>query len=234
MSSYHSKMSLNTSNTPDGNGVLIYNGEMILLYTTHVKMSFSHTHHPVLKGTKKGSLYLTSHRIIFLNESHSDPLKSFAMPFQTLRNVELEQPILTPNFLKGGAQALPDGQFQGEVEWKLSFPKGGAVEFGQSLLHATDIAARSAPLFSPPPYTPMNFPAPYYSAPPNYYTPAGGDFNGFQAPTNVFPEKPQAGNVYMYEAPPPYPGIGQNPPVPTGDLQLAGKMNATAPPYEKQ
>ncbi|VDN20100.1 unnamed protein product [Cylicostephanus goldi] len=63
-------------------------------------MTFSHSHHPVLKGSKKGSLYLTSHRIIFLNSDHSDPLKSFAMPFQTLRNVELEQPVLTPNYLK--------------------------------------------------------------------------------------------------------------------------------------
>ncbi|KAK6760462.1 hypothetical protein RB195_021795 [Necator americanus] len=222
-------MSVNTSNTPDGNGVLIYNGEMILLYTTHVKMSFSHASSPLFKGTKTGSLYLTSHRIIFMNKSKTDLLKSFSMPFQTLRNVKLEQPLITPNYLKGGAQALPDGQFEGEVEWRLSFPKGGCVEFGQSLLHATEIASRMGPFNAPPAYIPCA-PCAYYYAPPSYYIPPTGNFNGFQAPTHIFPEKPQAENVYMYEAPPPYAGIGQAPPVPPSNLQLAGKTNPTAPP----
>ncbi|EYB96149.1 hypothetical protein Y032_0153g2934 [Ancylostoma ceylanicum] len=40
----------------------------------------------------------------------------------------------------------------------------------------------------------------------------------------------QPENVYMYEAPPPYAGIGQAPPVPAGNLQLAGKLAPTAPP----
>ncbi|EYB96147.1 hypothetical protein Y032_0153g2933 [Ancylostoma ceylanicum] len=183
-------MSLNTSNTPDGNGVLIYNGEMILLYTTHVKMTFSHANSAVFKGTKTGSLYLTSHRIIFMNKSKTDALKSFSMPFQTLRDVKLEQPLLTPNYLKGGAQALPDGQYEGEVEWRLSFPKGGCVEFGQTLLHATEIASRMGPFNAPPPYT-QCFPCVYYFAPAGCYMPPPGSFNGFQAPTDIFPEKPK-------------------------------------------
>ncbi|KIH65348.1 hypothetical protein ANCDUO_04333 [Ancylostoma duodenale] len=77
-----------------------------------------------------------------MNKSKTDALKSFSMPFQTLRDVKLEQPLLTPNYLKG-------------------------------------ISAE---------------------------------------------------NVYMYEAPPPYAGIGQAPPVPAGNLQMAGKLAPTAPP----
>ncbi|KHJ76383.1 hypothetical protein OESDEN_23997, partial [Oesophagostomum dentatum] len=130
-------------------------------------------------------------QIIFLNKATNESFKSFAMPFQQLRNVTLEQPLLTPNYLKGAVQALPDGQFEGEVEWKLSFPKGGCVEFGQSLLHAKEIASRMGAAFNaPPPYVPMCFPCAYYYAPPAYCVPTG-NFNGFQAPTNVFPEKPQ-------------------------------------------
>ncbi|EPB70666.1 GRAM domain protein [Ancylostoma ceylanicum] len=192
-------------------------------------MTFSHANSAVFKGTKTGSLYLTSHRIIFMNKSKTDALKSFSMPFQTLRDVKLEQPLLTPNYLKGGAQALPDGQYEGEVEWRLSFPKGGCVEFGQTLLHATEIASRMGPFNAPPPYT-QCFPCVYYFAPAGCYMPPPGSFNGFQAPTDIFPEKPKAENVYMYEAPPPYAGIGQAPPVPAGNLQLAGKLAPTAPP----
>ncbi|PAV64763.1 hypothetical protein WR25_26251 [Diploscapter pachys] len=217
-------MSLNNSHTPDGRGVLIYNGEMILLYTSAVKMSFSHITHPALKGSKTGALYLTTHRIIFMNNSHKEELRSFAMPFQQLRQVKLEQPLLAPNYLKGSVVSLPGGNFEGEVDWKLSFPKGGCVDFGQALLRAADLASNSRPAFAPPPYMPCA--GTYYVAPPAYYIPPQGNYQGFQAPVHVFSEQPPAGNVFMYEAPPPYAGIGQPTVYPAGGLQYAG----TAPP----
>ncbi|KAJ1355710.1 hypothetical protein KIN20_013218 [Parelaphostrongylus tenuis] len=183
-------MSINTSNTPDGKGVLIFNGEMILLYTTNVKISFSNNSAEAFKGTKDGSLYLTSHRIIFMNKSKKDLLKSFSMPFQMLRNVTLEQPLITPNYLKGDVEALPDGQFEDKVEWKLVFPKGGCIEFGQSLLHCSETVSRVRAFNTLPAYT-LCAPNVYYFAPPAYYMPPSGKIGGFQAPTHVFPEKPQ-------------------------------------------
>lgn len=43
------------------------------------------------------------------------------------------------NSLQGHVQALPDGNFGGEVKWKLSFPKGGCIDFGQALLAAVHL-----------------------------------------------------------------------------------------------
>ncbi|CAJ0933576.1 unnamed protein product, partial [Mesorhabditis belari] len=196
-------MSLNTANTPDGKGVLIYNGEAILLYTKHVTMSFNHTNMTALKGKKNGSLYLTSHRIIFVAQCN-DGMRSFSMPFFALRDVKLEQPILSPNYLKGTIQAQPGGNFDGEVTWKLSFSKGGCVDFGQALLQAADMAQRYRPYDAPPAYAPA--PGNFFAAPPGYCIPQQ-NYHGFTAPTHAFPDQPPAGEVYMYESPPPYPGI---------------------------
>uniref|UniRef100_A0A8R1DSH9 GRAM domain-containing protein n=1 Tax=Caenorhabditis japonica TaxID=281687 RepID=A0A8R1DSH9_CAEJA len=220
-------MSLNTSHTPDGLGILIYNGEMILLYTTNVKLKFEKYNHPLFKSTKSGALYLTSHRIIFMNDSKKDEFKSFAMPFHSVRDVKLEQPLLTPNYLKGWVEPLPGGNFEGNPEWRLSFPKGGCIEFGESLLRAADMASRARPFAAPPAYGAGNMPqqstATYYAAPQNYYL-VQGTYQGFQAPTNVFPERPPAQNVYVYDIPPPYPGIGQTTPYPAGQFQTVGTV----------
>jgi hypothetical protein len=61
------------------------------------------------------------------------------MPFHCLRSVKLEQPVFGANYLRGNAIAQPAGNWQGEVIWKLSFYKGGCIDFGQALLKAADI-----------------------------------------------------------------------------------------------
>ena len=78
----------------------------------------------------------------------------------------------------------------------------------------------------------------YYAAPPTYYL-VQGSYQGFQAPTHTFPERPpgmnphsvkklmecfSAQNVYVYDMPPPYPGIGQTNPYPAGQFQPAGTV----------
>ncbi|VDN01014.1 unnamed protein product [Thelazia callipaeda] len=213
-------MSVNTSSTPDGRGVLIYNGEMILLYTQDVSCRFENEPDYIFKGNKSGDLYLTSHRVIFINRKN-DPLHSFSMPFHCMKDVKLEQPVFGANYLKGVAVAQSGGNWYGQVTWKLTFSKGGCIDFGQALLQAADMAQRFRPYDAPPAYAPP--PGNYFAAPPAYYLPPGGNYNGFQAPTNSFPDQPPAGDVYMFEAPPPYSGIGpDHPPVPAGQLQACG------------
>ncbi|MFH4983520.1 hypothetical protein AB6A40_010229 [Gnathostoma spinigerum] len=221
-------MSLNTSNTPDGRGVLIYNGEMILLFIKEVSMSFEEGPDNAFKGKKVGNLYLTSHRIIFINSS-KDTMKSFSMPFHCLRNVKLEQPVFGANYLKGVALAQEGGNWSGQVVWKLSFYKGGCIDFGQALLRAADMANQFRPYNAPPPYTPPN--CNFYAAPPSYYMASGGCYNGFQAPVGVFPDHPPANGVFMYEAPPPYAGIGPDrTPIPASTLaERAGGAYNVAP-----
>uniref|UniRef100_A0A0N5AX96 GRAM domain-containing protein n=1 Tax=Syphacia muris TaxID=451379 RepID=A0A0N5AX96_9BILA len=219
-------MSVNVAHTADGRGVLIYNGEMILLYTKEVDVSFSNSNYPAFHGKKVGNLYLTSHRIIFINRNR-DALGSFSLPFHCIRNLKLEQPVFGANYLKGTALAQPGGNWEGEVTFKLTFNKGGCIDFGQALLKAAEMGNTSQfqAYGVPPPYSPP--PPNFYQPQPAFYTPRGNNYNGFQAPTNVFPDQPPAGNVFMYDAPPPYTGIGPNcPPVPAGQL---GQVYPTIP-----
>lgn len=113
------------------------------------------------------------------------------------------------------------------------------------------------PANAPPPYAPPC--GAYYSPPPAYYW-TGGQYNGYQAPTNAFPEQPpreniflkntelinffkllfSAESVFMYEQPPPYAGIGPVAPNPNptpnahpsagGGPPQPGFPGASAPP----
>ena len=64
-------------------------------------------------GDKSGSLYLTTHRMIFISKKEH-PLKSFSFPFVAIRNLELEQPIFGTkgNYIKGHILPQPGGGFQ--------------------------------------------------------------------------------------------------------------------------
>lgn len=238
-------MSLNTANTPDGRGgVIIYNGEIILLFVREVNLSFTTFPHPDFKGAKKGSIYLTSHRIIFIDGSGAGNFKSISMPFTCIRNVKLEQPIFGANYLTGEVIAQPNGGFQGEAAWKLTFNRGGAIDFGQALLKSEEMTLNFSrrPFDAPPAYAPPA--GAFYSAPPAYYW-TGGNYNGYQAPVHAFPDQPPPENVFMYEQPPPYPGMGPaqpNPPPPGFYPNLDGgnqqpqpnvaNSSASAPPYQ--
>ncbi|VDN59052.1 unnamed protein product [Dracunculus medinensis] len=225
-------MSINTSNTQDGYGVLIYNGEMILIYIDEVVLQFSNEPNAIFKGKKCGNLYLTGHRIIFINRN-KDEMRSFSMPFHCLRNVRLEQPVLGANYLIGEVVSQPGGNWDGKVTWKLTFNKGGCIDFGMALLKATDMAHQFRPYNAPPPYAPP--PGFFFAAPPCYYMPPNGMYNGFQAPVNVFPDQPPVGNVFIYEAPPPYTGIGPNqPPIPGDALRGASAPQEMPPAYYQQ
>lgn len=83
----------------------------ILVYTKEVNLEFEHApaNAPAFKGKKKGPLYLTSHRVIFVSKDQRDGLMSFAMPFHCLRGVKLEQPVFGANYLKGTCLAQPGG-----------------------------------------------------------------------------------------------------------------------------
>jgi len=185
--------------------VIIYNGEMILLFIKECNLSFTTYTNPDFRGTKKGNLYLTSHRIIFVNREAAN-FHSLSMPFSSMRTIKLEQPILGANYLAGVIIAQPGGNFDGEANWKLTFNRGGCIDFGQALLKANDMANSYRPQNAPPMYAPPA--GSFFAAPPAYYTAPGGQYNGFQAPVQSFPDQPPAGSVFMYEQPPPYPGIG--------------------------
>ncbi|XP_007454018.1 PREDICTED: postacrosomal sheath WW domain-binding protein [Lipotes vexillifer] len=144
-------MAVNQSHTENRRGALIPFGESVLKQSQDVDLSF--LQQPVgsdlFNGTKRGTLFLTSYRVIFVT-SHlvNDPMLSFMMPFGLMSNCTIQQRIFAPNYIKGTIQAAPDGGWEGQAIFKLSFRKGGAIEFAQLMMKAASAAARGIPLGS--------------------------------------------------------------------------------------
>jgi hypothetical protein len=161
---------------------------------------------PIMKGNKKGRIYLTSHRVVFVNKNNNDLFQSFSMPFNCMRNLDIEQPVFGANYIKGEVRAEPGGRWDGVGKFKLWFNNGGAIEFGQCLMNAGRLAsqARAAAQFVHT-STSSNI----YPAPPPAYTSLNPNTYGW-VPTNRFPDRPDAGNVYMFDQPPPYAGVYEN------------------------
>jgi len=222
-------MSLNTAHA--NGGVLIHAGESILLFCDNVEIEFSGQDAKEFKGTKSGRLYLTTHRMIFNNKKQNDAMQSFSFPFVSLKDVELEQPIFGANYIKGKVRNQPAlSNFVGEVKFKLHFKSGGAIDFGQAMLKAAQMASRNVVNDPPPPYTPPT--SGWYAAPPPAYAPPAEGYQGWIPPTHVFPDHPPANSVYMTDAPPPYPGITGYQGYDTGGSVGAGGF--TQPSYNGQ
>ncbi|XP_076682654.1 WW domain binding protein 2 isoform X1 [Andrena cerasifolii] len=197
-------MSLNTAHA--NGGVLIHAGECILLFCDNVTMEFHGQEQLEFLGTKRGRLYLTTHRMIFNAKDPKEKMQSFSFPFITLSEVEVEQPMFGANYIKGKCRAQPNGNWIGECKFKLHFKSGGAIEFGQAMLRAAVMAQRNGPSSdAPPPYQPPT--SNWYAAPPPAYQAAPTGYYGWVPPTNAFPDMPPANSVYMTDMPPPYPGI---------------------------
>ncbi|KAL3214477.1 hypothetical protein MRX96_034893 [Rhipicephalus microplus] len=214
-------MSVNSAHAPGG--VLIFKGEFILLYCDGVELTFEGSDAHQFHGTKKGRIYLTTHRMVFTNSNSKDFLQSFSFPFFTMSNLGLEQPIFGANYIKGTVKAEQNGNWTGKCTFKLKFMKGGAIEFGQAMMEAGKTASQHAAGMAPPPYFPP--PGPYYCPPPPAYTPSQGVDYGFNIPYDVFPDAPPANSVFMSDMLPPYPGVNGPP-----QYYPGGGYPAGAPP----
>ncbi|XP_007974135.3 LOW QUALITY PROTEIN: postacrosomal sheath WW domain-binding protein [Chlorocebus sabaeus] len=142
-------MAVNQSHTENRRGVLIPNGESLLKQSPNVELSFPQQSEGsnVFSGTKTGTLFLTSYRVIFItSRSINDPMLSFMMPFDLITNLTVEQPVFAANFIKGTIQAAPYGGWEGQATFKLVFRNGGAIEFAQLMVKAASSAARGFPL----------------------------------------------------------------------------------------
>jgi WW domain-binding protein 2 len=45
--------------------------------------------------------------------------------------VEIEQPVFGGNYIRGKVRAQENGNWNGEVKFKLLFKSGGAIDYGQ-------------------------------------------------------------------------------------------------------
>ncbi|XP_016318670.1 WW domain-binding protein 2-like [Sinocyclocheilus anshuiensis] len=220
-------MTLNRNHHPNG-GVLIQAGESILRECKNVELSFSDVtpKNDLFKGTKKGSVYLTQYRMVFVSSTMKEKFCSLMFPYYLMKNCSIEQPVFAANYIQGLIKAEAGGGWEGQANFKMSFPSGGAIELGQHIFKLATNASRAPPAQNgafglaagmngyASPAMPQPYPYPYPSMP--------------QAGYNPYPQPPAAG-VYpsapMYMAPPPpYPGPPQNwcpPPVANGNAKAA-------------
>ncbi|CAH4028799.1 unnamed protein product [Pieris brassicae] len=197
-------MSLNTAHAD--HGVLIHAGECIILFSDNVTLEFYGNDTPQFKGPKNGRMYLTTHRMIYNSKNNTDTVRSFSFPFVALQDVTVEQPMFSANYIKGKIHAQPNGNFVGEVKFKITFKSGGAIEFGTAMLKAAHLASRhSTPNAPPPPYTPPS--GPWYAAQPPAYAPPPQGYYGWVPPYSAFPDQPAPNSVFVSNSPPPYPGV---------------------------
>jgi hypothetical protein len=226
-------MSLNNAHAADSSGVILFNGEWLIVYTSGVEFAVEQVSGGVapaaFHGDYKGDVYLTSHRVILLVRDKRGALKSFSMPFVRLRGVELVQPIFGSNHLKGFVRADPDVRWAGwtgEARFKLWFPNGGCIEFGEALLNAVRLAgsrrfvptlagvtvfmfegdASGAGAMPVPPAYDTVYAAPVLVPPPAYAPQNVGAYSFAQPAQATFQQAPPPGSVWMVSAPPPYPG----------------------------
>ncbi|CAN8008334.1 unnamed protein product [Ixodes pacificus] len=194
-------MSLNTAHSSDGQGgVILFTGEFILIFYDGVTVKFEGSDAQSFYGTWKGRIYLTTHRMLFVNGSRKGKLQSFSFPFGQISNLGLEQPIFGANYITGKVRSEPQGNWYGECNFSLSFGKGGAVEFGRALMEAKKLAARTAVDGNFGAAVLVGMPGMPYMVPPSTNV-------GFALPRQQFPNVPPAGTVFMANTVAPYPGL---------------------------
>ncbi|XP_075889914.1 WW domain-binding protein 2 isoform X2 [Nelusetta ayraudi] len=127
-------MTLNQNHSESG-GAIINNSESVLMNHDHVELVFSDVEKlpEAFRKSKKGSVYLTPYRVIFLAKGR-DLLQSLMMPFYLMKGCEIKQPVLGANYIKGTVSAEPGGGWEGSITFKLVFAAGGAIEFGQCMM----------------------------------------------------------------------------------------------------
>ncbi|XP_074596320.1 WW domain-binding protein 2-like [Brevipalpus obovatus] len=187
--------SINDAHQADG-GVLLFSGELILLYCDSVQCEIES------KGSTKGRIFLTTHRIVFTSSAGQNAsVESFSAPFFAMSGLSLEQPIFGANSIKGKVSG------QQEFTFELKFNKGGATEFAQTMRNAAKQAQSNSQQsgYQLPAYSSTPDPSSYYQTPvdnvyqPNYPV-------GFVLPTQQFSQAPPPGFIYACDVPPPYPG----------------------------
>ncbi|XP_033827448.1 postacrosomal sheath WW domain-binding protein [Periophthalmus magnuspinnatus] len=219
-------MALNRNHSQNG-GVLINNGESIVRECKSVELQLSDvkTKADLLKGSKKGNVYLTPYRLVFVSTNAKDHVVSAMFPYHLMKGCSIEQPVFGANYIKGNVLAEYGGGWEGTAQFKMTFMSGGAIDFGQYLFKLATNASRAPPAQNgaaaygyPSPVMINSYGPP--APPPAYPYPGPPQPNGYYpapppaAANMAYPYPPPAPEMfpsgYNYMAPPPYPGPPQN------------------------
>jgi len=182
-------------------GLLLYQGEQIVNHSKNVTLSFDDTSRQsgeVFRGKHKGKVFVTTHRMIFLSDDQRENLLSFAVAFMYMKNLHVEQPLFGANYIEGIAAAHPNGGFQGEVKFQLTYSSGGAIDASTALREVNSIFHRST----------EGAPPSYGMAAANLYEPPPPSYQTAQTTNNNFAET----TMHVSPAQAPYEGVYQRQP----------------------
>ncbi|KAJ1130150.1 hypothetical protein NDU88_008506 [Pleurodeles waltl] len=220
-------------NHSEGGGVIVNNSESMLMNYDHVELTFNDMEPmpDLFKGTKKGSVFLTPYRVIFVSKGR-DALQSFMMPFYLMKDVEIKQPVFGANCIKGTVKAETGGDWEGSATFKLVFSAGGAIEFGQRMLQVASQASRGENTSGAYGYSYMpNGAYPFSPSEANgIYPPPPAGYPYASPPTGIYPGPPLMDGAmsYMHPPPPPYPGPMEPPTASGPELPSTAAAEAKA------
>ncbi|XP_055507690.1 WW domain-binding protein 2-like isoform X2 [Leucoraja erinacea] len=143
-------MAVNTVQVENGKPVLD-NQESILMSFKDVQLSIHDMNKipELMKNKRKGEVFLTQRRVIFLSKDQSKPLKSFSLPFQLIEGFTVEQGLFSSNYIKGRITAQPEGGWEGQATFRLTFYSGGAVDFAKTVVQVANPASRNVAPYGP-------------------------------------------------------------------------------------
>lgn len=182
-------------------GLLLYQGEQIVNHSKNVTLAFddaSRQYGEIFRGKHKGKVFVTTHRMIFLSNDQRDNLLSFAVAFMYMKNLSVEQPMFGANYISGIAAAHPNGGFQGEVKFQLTYSSGGAIDASAALREVNSVFHRQNQAAPPS----------YGMAAANLYEPPPPSYQAAQSSNNHFAET----TMYVSPAQAPYEGVYQRQP----------------------
>ncbi|KAI0988643.1 hypothetical protein GJ496_004162 [Pomphorhynchus laevis] len=211
-------------------GVLLFSGERIIIYYDGIKADFSKSSNPILNESSiKGRIYLTTHRTILLQDKNRhSTLQSFALPFQFIVSIAVEQPVFGANYLQVKAKSANEGNFEGVVNFNITFKRGGAIEFSRAIARAVEMANLAQSTFGPPDYqNVINNTQAFNIHNPNESV-FFSDANSWVY-HETFSQRPPANEVYMKDELPPYTGIVN----PNNDKRTTKNQNRSNESCEK-
>ncbi|XP_046856252.1 WW domain-binding protein 2-like [Xenia sp. Carnegie-2017] len=196
--------------TKSQNGQLFLTNDFVITDKDGVEFKFEKSANlpGYLLPERKGRLILTGQKVIFVNSKESDQCQTITMAFHYIRHLEIKQPLFGANYLQADLTAEPGAGWQGDAVFKITFTKGGAIEFAEAFQRAVRNArTRGHPAMTQP----MNG---QYYIPPQQPAPGNGYYGGY----------PAGG----YVAPPPY--QPQPYPPPYNGMPQSSQFQASAPP----
>ncbi|EDO38086.1 predicted protein [Nematostella vectensis] len=123
-------------------GRLTLHGDYVVYHQDDVQFELEGDGVPgFLKGSRKGNIFISTNRVIFAPNSNCN-VGSFSMNFQSIRGVEVKQPIFGANYIKGDVISEPEGGWQGRGSFRIMFNSGGAIEFAEHFRQAVQTARR--------------------------------------------------------------------------------------------